>query len=133
MILAVVAFAVRATVEAMWLATKLGFFSIVQKEPPDDGDAAVYHIRARVREDLENLLRLTDLQREILTWPSADYRFRIMASQQEVFEIMSALAESIDYDNFKGVIAATPDQRDRLDAYHKVWSTLAHHLARPAP
>ena len=112
----------------MWLATKLGFYSIVQTQPPDDGDAAVYHVRARVREDLENLLRVTGLQREILAWPTADYRFRIMASQQEVFEIMGALAESIDYDNFKGAIAATPDQRQRLDAYHKVWSTLAHEL-----
>lgn len=113
----------------MWLATKLGFFSIVQKQPPDDGDAAVYHVRARVRADLENLLGATGLQREILAWPSADYRFRIMASQREVFDIMSALAESIDYDNFKGVVAATPDQRPKLDAYGKVWSTLARELA----
>lgn len=55
-----------------------------------------------------------------------------MASQQEVFDIMSALAESIDYDNFKGVIPATPNQRPKLDAYHKVWSTLAHELAASA-
>jgi len=109
----------------MWLATKLGFYSIVQKQPPDDGDAAVYHVRARVREDLENLLQVTSLPCEILAWPKADYRYRIVVGQQEVFEIMSALAESIDYDNFKGIIAATASQRHKLDAYHKVWSTLA--------
>lgn len=114
---------------AMWLATKRGFYSIVQKEPPDDGEPAVYHLRAHVREDLENLLRVTGLQREILAWPSADYRFRILASQQEVFDVISTLAERIDYDNFKGAIAATPDQRHKLDAYHEVWSTLACELA----
>jgi hypothetical protein len=113
----------------MWLATKLGFFSIVQKDPPDDGDAAVYHVRARVKGDLENLLNVTGLQREILMWPSADYRFRIIASQLEVFEIMSALTETIDYPNFKNAIAAAKDQRPKLHAYHQVWSTLASELA----
>jgi len=36
---------------------------------------------------------------------------------------MSAPAESIDYDHFKA--AMSPDQRHKLDACHKVWSTLA--------
>ena len=31
----------------MWLCTKLGFYSIVRKEPD------TFHIRARCREDLE--------------------------------------------------------------------------------
>ncbi len=54
--------------------------------------------------------------------PEFDYS---SATPQEIFEIMSARAESIDYDNFKAAIAATPGQRHKLDAYHRVWSTLA--------
>jgi hypothetical protein len=117
----------------MWLATKLGFFSIVQKEPPDDGEAAVYHVRAQGREDLQNLFQVTGLQREILETPGADSRFRILVTQQEVLEIVSALAESIDYDSFKGVMAATPDPRHKLDAYHRAWNTLAREFPESPP
>lgn len=49
----------------MWLATKYGWFSIVQKQAPDDGEAAVYHVRARVKQDLEHLVKTTALQNEI--------------------------------------------------------------------
>jgi hypothetical protein len=35
---------------------------------------------------------------------------------------MTALAATLDYSNFKGVIAATPDQRTKLDIY-----TAFHH------
>lgn len=110
----------------MWLATKYGFFSVVQKQAPDDGEPAVYHVRARVRTDLENLLKATGLTQEIQEWPKADYRYRIIAGQQEVFEIMSHLAESLDYDNFKSMIAETKDQRHKLHAYHDVWSIMAY-------
>ena len=44
----------------MWLMTKHGFYSIVQKQPGE------FHIRARVRKDLENLVTrvlLTNLMR----------------------------------------------------------------------
>ena len=100
---------------AMWLATKLGFFSIVQKVPPDDGDAAVYHVRAMVRADLENLLQVTGIQSGILEPLSPSERFHIMATQREVFEILSALAETIDYDHFEDPVAAMSDQRARQE------------------
>lgn len=74
---------------------------------------------------LESLLKVTGLPYEIQEWPNADYRFRIMVSQQEVFEIMSHLTESLDYDNFKSMIAETKDQRAKLHAYHEVWGVMA--------
>ncbi len=85
----------------MWLATKHCFYSIAHKQAPDDGKPAVYHVRARVRGDLENLLKATGMLQEIQEWPKADYRYRIIVSQQEAFEIMNHLAESLDYSNFK--------------------------------
>jgi len=98
---------------------------MVQKQPPDGGEPAVYHVRARLRKDLENLAKATALQHEIQEWPKADYRYRIIVGQQEVFEIMSHLAESLDYDNFKSMIAGSDDQRGKLHAYHDVWHTMA--------
>ena len=40
----------------MFLETRLGAFSIVQAQPPDDGDGAIYHVSSRARADLDRLL-----------------------------------------------------------------------------
>lgn len=107
----------------MWLATKLGFYSIVQNQPPDDGDAAIYHVEAQAREDLENLLFATALQNEIIESPEADYRYRIIASPPEIFEILSVLAESVDYDNFPEALANNPEQQQKLETYQRFWKS----------
>jgi len=110
----------------MWLCTKLGFFSIVQKTP------AEVHIRARAKKDLENLRRHCTCRVDAASaWKihrtePADYRFRIVVGPRELPAIMSALAASLDYSNFKGVVAATPDQRDKLSIY----SAFHHDLER---
>jgi hypothetical protein len=104
----------------MWLATKHGFYSIVQKAPGE------FHVRARVRKDLENLLTLVDRALEIQDWPSADYRYRIIVAQRDLSEIMAVLALSLDYPNFKNQIARLPDQRIKLDAFHEIWAILAN-------
>jgi hypothetical protein len=114
----------------MWLATKhpssqvcfagqAGFYSIVQKAPTK------FHIRVRVRQDLENLKHLTGTDWEILEWPLADYRYRVIVDQPAFAEVMAALALSLDYPNFKSEIAATPDQRAKLDAFHRIWGLLS--------
>lgn len=106
----------------MWLATKHGFFSIVKKGPDE------FHIRARVKADLENLKRGCapagiELP-PINTWRTADYRHRIVCTRLEYFDVMELLVNSIDYSNFKSEIAATPDQMEKLSAYHEIWHTL---------
>ena len=103
----------------MWIATKHGFYSIVQKAPTN------FHIRARVRRDLENLLKLTATDWEILEWPLADYRYRVIVERKDFVEVMGALALDLDYPNFKSQIAKTPDQRAKLDAFHQIWALLA--------
>ena len=110
----------------MWIASKLGFYSIVQK----DGH---FHIRARKRPDLRNLLGETPTLRKkypIESWPAADYRYRIrIPADQEHFkdfaQIFATFVGSIDYGNFKNEIAATPTQRDKLHAYHEIWGIMA--------
>jgi hypothetical protein len=103
----------------MWLATKHGFYSIVEKAPTN------FHIRARVRQDLENLRNLIGGDWEILEWPLADYRYRVIVDRKGFVEVMGALALSLDYPNFKSEIAATPDQRAKLHAFHQVWALLS--------
>lgn len=102
----------------MWLCTKLGFYSIVQKAPDE------VHVRARCKKDLENLKKAVkekihrgaSLWKIVRTEP-ADYRFRMVVSAVSLQSIMQVLALELDYPNFKGVIANTPDQADKLGAY----------------
>ena len=104
----------------MWLCTDLGFFSVVRK------GANQYHIRARVRRDLENLktalavdlsAHLPDIQR----WPTADYRWRVVVTFESWAFIGNYLIRAISYDNFKSRISSLPDQRHKLRAYHELW------------
>lgn len=103
----------------MWLCTKHGFYSIVQKR---DG----FHVRARTRRDLENLIAVTKLEFKIEEWPAADYRWRFrvfnLASIRSVF---AALLDSITYENFKSEVYSRADQHDKRSAYNRLWQALA--------
>ncbi len=104
----------------MWLATKHGFFSIVRK-----GD--VFHVRARSRGDLLSLVATTKGvlgPERISESPTADYRWRVVVSDQEMQTLWASLAASVDYPNFKSEVAATSAQRDKLPIYHKIWHLL---------
>ena len=99
--------------------TKHGFYSIVQKR------AAEFHIRARVRQDLENLVARVPLPgAEILATKTADYSFRIVTGKGDVRKVMEFLGDSLDYSNFKDTVARTPDQQAKHDAYASVWRTM---------
>jgi hypothetical protein len=104
----------------MWLMTKHGFYSIVQKQPGQ------FHIRSRVRQDLANLIQRVPLPgATIHETKSADYPFRIIVGKEDVLSVMEFLGESLDYSNFKSHIARTPDQEPKHDVYAEVWSLLA--------
>jgi hypothetical protein len=106
----------------MWIASKHGFFSIVDKA---DG----FHVRARVRRNLENLKKFAGLRSSHAISESrmADYRFRMIVGPEALVSIFTAFQASIDYPNFKNEIASRPDQRSRLDSYHKIWAEMAAH------
>lgn len=106
---------------AMWLMTKYGFYSIVQKEP------GTYHIRARERHDLENLIELVPLKKVgLVETKLSDYHFRIIVRRDTVLAILAFLGDTLDYDNFKDCIGKTPDQAHK--PYHEVWGVLAEAL-----
>lgn len=103
----------------MWLCTKFGFFSVVQKT---DG----MHVRARTHDDLLRLraLAVTKIGAELPTiqsWPGADYRFRMVMQQWQWFTVAVALFSEVDYSNFKDTVANSPGQSNKLGAYHELW------------
>ncbi len=105
----------------MWLMTKHGFYSIVERKPDE------FHIRSRERRDLQNLVDRIPLEGQtIFDTPDADYAARIVTDRDTVRVVMAFFADSLDYSNFKGKIDATPDQRHK--PYHKVWDVMADAL-----
>jgi hypothetical protein len=106
----------------MWLMTKHGFYSIVEKNK----ETGEFHIRSRVRKDLANLVEHVPLTgTEIHNTKSADYPFRLIVGKDEVLAVMEFLGETLDYANFKGKIARTPDQKQKHDLYTQVWGLLS--------
>ena len=102
----------------MWIASKFGFYSIVCKDTDE------FHVRARLRVDLENLLAAINVDEEIKQSEYADYRYRLVVSREVVKKITTTLAATLDYPNFKNRIAESPSQESKLDAYHQIWEVM---------
>jgi len=107
----------------MWLFTKLGFYSVVQKGPSE------WHVRARSERDLLNLVAgwpphfiKPEVQR---SYAGSDYPWRIILTAPiEWMQVMIELAIGVNYPNFKAEIDASPDQCDKHNAYHTIWKTM---------
>lgn len=105
----------------MWLMTKYGFYSIVEKYPGE------FHVRSREVKDLDNLIAGVPLPgAQIRTSQETDYLARIIVKKGDVQKILAFLADNIDYSNFKDKIDRTPDQAHK--PYHEVWGVLARAL-----
>lgn len=105
----------------MWLMTKYGFYSIVQKR------RGIYHIRAREAGDLGILTAPGGpLAGERILEGQSDYPYRVIVGAVEVRRLMEFLAQSLDYSNFKAEIDRQPHQQRK--PYHRVWALLADAL-----
>ena len=117
----------------MWIASNIGFFSIVNKPSHLNPDGpAVHVIRARDKADLSRLLATTSEApgfawkqasvTRIHDWDYSDYRYRIYVENSGDFAaIFDALSSTITYDNFKDEIQATPHQLKKYKAYEGLW------------
>jgi hypothetical protein len=76
----------------MWLATRLGYFSIVQKS----GEKRLT-IRARVPGDLENLRQRYLPKLKIIEGGGTDYPYRAKVSRTEFANAMKQIVMDIDY------------------------------------
>lgn len=109
----------------MWLATKLGLFSIVKRSTkayPTKGK--LVHIRSRSRADLQRLhstIRRLPLKisPSILVTQGSGYQFRILLDPKDLPEVLSALAKSVDYSSFTEEIKFSIHQRDKAGYYAK--------------
>lgn len=115
----------------MWLFTRDGFYSIVDKAPK--GQLCV---RARAAEDLD-LLRDSYLPTlgKTITNAGTDYPFRAFASREAVADAAAAAVRDITYTNFKNEVKERRGVQ-REAAYHSVWAALLRlepPLARPVP
>lgn len=106
----------------MWLQTTDGFFSVVEHR---DNDELVL-IRARTREDLENLTRY-DAEgfddEHIIEDLAADYQWRLIAPRAAWLEVLTKLTNEIDYDNFKDAVKKKQGP-ERASLYMSIWTVL---------
>ncbi len=86
-------------------------------------------VRARVRGDLENLRHLPALEGiglpPVVLTPDADYPCRLVVTTAQKDAIVKALADGIDYGNFKSRVHERPDQTRKNRAYMEVWSAMS--------
>jgi hypothetical protein len=102
----------------MWLMTKYGFYSVVEKLPGE------FHFRSREKRDLQNLLHAAGAIGKIHRSRNADYPFRVVTGAAGKRRLMQAVESSIDYPNFKDKIAGTKSQSRKLNAYHRIWADM---------
>lgn len=104
----------------MWIASALGFFSIVGSHDDDE----VVLVRARRRAHLFALRQAypkVGLSTVKLT-PNRDYPVRCLLPRHRLPLLLSALASSVTYRNFKDHVHDV--EPDVARAYSLVWSTL---------
>ncbi len=108
----------------MWIASQSGFYSIVRHEKMPD----MFMVRSRAAGDLENLRGLPALADAdlppVVTTPNADYPCRLVVTGAQKDAIVKALADGIDYPNFKSRVHERPDQAGKNRAYMEIWSAM---------
>ena len=118
----------------MWIFTKHGFFSAVcarqgdgKHGQPVDLDRIM--VRARVRSHLDALMsRFHELLGEckIQEFARTDYAYRLFVRKAVWAQVLAALAEETDYDNFKSEVASHQGAAgaDYERSLHEVWSVM---------
>lgn len=105
----------------MWVMTKHGFFSIVEK--PEDKADGMLTIRARVENDLIAIRQFIPSPGEIVASTNTDYPFRVRAHKVDVAYALLKIAMNINYGNFKDQVFRMQGI-ERSNIYTSIWSTL---------
>ncbi len=118
----------------MWIVCKHGFFSAVCARQGDGNhgqpiDTNLLMVRARVRGHLEALkARFPELLGTcpIREFAGADYAFRVFVAKAVWSQVLTALAEEVDYDNFKSEVSRSQGSAGAtyVKALHDVWSVM---------
>jgi hypothetical protein len=100
----------------MWIMTKIGFFSMVEKPK---GQIC---IRSRSVKDMIDLQKKVFPDYNILHTPKADYPYRLIVPIKYFRSEFGKLANTVDYPNFKSEVGSKNSHRENL--YHQVWAIL---------
>ncbi|WLD11902.1 hypothetical protein [Planctellipticum variicoloris] len=118
----------------MWLFARYGFFSAVcarqgagGHDQPVDPDRLM--IRARLKTHLAALFqRFPELlgDADIQHFPGSDYAFRIFVPKPIWGQVLAALNDELDFDNFKSEVAQHQGLAGAAyeQSLHKVWSVM---------
>ena len=118
----------------MWLFTKTGFVSVVEKA--GDREAQTVTVRSRdleslevMREDIYKLYEYELGEAEISKNAGTDYTYRMVITKEELKRYMVAIVDGIDYDNFKSEIVPNREKsggKKSGDKWHntlmKIWT-----------
>lgn len=102
----------------MWIATREGFFSIAR------GPGGPLHVCARSLRDLASLVRMAGLDVNLRHASGGDNVWTIAVEPEHLPGIVSALASTIDYENFCHRLRGIPGQKEKLPLYEALWSGL---------
>ena len=117
----------------MWIFTRYGFFSAVSARQGDGShgqpvDPDQIMVRARVRKHLEALISAFPLLAgsAMKTFTGTDYAYRIFVPKSVWSQVLAALGNDIDYDNFKSEVASLQGRGGGAyeHALHAVWSVM---------
>lgn len=110
----------------MWIFTTLGFFSIT-KAHPEEWDYPVpdgsLQVRARVKDDLFNMLDAVGSNADVLQTFNRDYPYRTFLPPETVAKFLAEYTEDLEYNNFKDEVAKVQGYH-RSKLYSKVWSVM---------
>jgi len=125
----------------MWVFTPLGFYSATAARDPKTKKPLSHQIqvRARNKAHLQNLIEAfpTHLKNvEINEKDGTDYPCRIYIPKATWVRIAAELAETIEYDNFKGCCHGV-ERMGKLDsdyvtALHSIWRTMFNYQRGPS-
>jgi len=105
----------------MWIFTKDGFFSVVQK--PHQRKNNMVTVRGRDKKDLQRFIKAAGLQPStLIDNEGTDYEFRVEVDKDTWKIYLDGLVDGINYDNFKHEVQLNNAERARV--YMDVWSAL---------
>lgn len=118
----------------MWLFSKYGFYSVVcARQEPGHLDSQIdldrVMVRARKRDHLGNLINRFSKELgdcEVFAYSHTDYPYRIFVAKSIWADVLSQLAQEMDYGNFKSAAASHLGraEADYLHALHDVWAVM---------
>jgi hypothetical protein len=102
----------------MWIFTKDGYFSAVQK----DCNADEVLVRSRQKSDLVSLGKKIGIKLRLRETPLSDYRYRTVLKKADWGRYLAEAALNLDYDNFKDTVPKSDFRRH--GAYLQCWEAL---------